>query len=425
LKRVIRSLQGLLYETPLPTQVLHSGTSFLLMAGMARLAPPEAFGLAAAFFLLVTLSSSLSIYVLSAAWLRLVGDDAKRRLEGFTLSLTASMGLVFAPLWLAYRGWAFGVPEWREVGLAAIASFAYQYFFARRRQLLLDGYYQTALAADGLRSLSVMTGAAVMIWRGGQLDFSDYLVVFACAHLLGVLPVLSVREGRVASTRVPPPLADQLRRTLSPLRTITRGDWLTVGSGLANLLFSQAATLLAPILIGSTQYAVLRAYELFLFPVFFVVQVLDPLYMRKFREELTDTRHKPEPLQQLAAPALLIFAPLTLIALGAWLSPWVTRLVQALIAPEYRDPFWMLALVVMLSALISLNSPARWYLTVLGRGESLLMGTAVGVVLSLLVLVGLSQWQAMAWTVLVAKMVYELCLVIAGYAGLAGYGRRR
>ncbi len=414
----------LLRRTSLLTQTLHSGTSFLLMAGMARLAPSYAFALAAAFFLLVTLISSLNIYVLSAAWLRAEGPEAMRRLEGFTLFLTLTLGLIFALFWVGYRGWAFGPAALQEVLLVGVAAFSYLFFFARRRQLLLDGQFGVATLADGLRSVLVIVGAVATMWGGWQFDFSQFLWIFVLAHLLGVVPVLTRGSINKAPSSEGLGWWQRLQRSLSPLQAITHADWLSVGSGLANVMFSQSASLLAPMLIDPAQYATLRAYELFLFPVFFMAQVLDPIYMREFRLQTGDAQNPTLP-QRLGRPALLIFTPLTLICLGVWLSPWLATLFQTLIAVEYRSAFWLLGLVLALSGLISFNAPVRWYLTVAGEGKPLLFGTGVGIVLSLMTLLVLTHWQPLAWTVLAAKMMYEVSLALAGAVGVVRLKRAR
>jgi len=412
--------QRLLRSTSLPTQLLHSATSFLMMAGMARFAPTEAFALAAAFFLLVTLTSSLNVYVLSAAWLRNGKDEDLQPLAAFTLMTSGALAMALTAVWAIYRHWAFGpAPAW-EMPSAGLASFSYLYCLAWRRQLLLDARFHLATLGDGLRAILILGGGAILYTTGAGLGFQHFVVVFVLGHVLGVAPVMhEVLAGAV--TR--PARGTWIGRALQPLAAITRGDWLSVASGLANVVFSQAASLLAPMLIGANQYATLRAYELFLFPVIFMAQLLDPLYMRRFRGAAA--ARAPFHLYDVAPPALLMFAPLSLSLGLAWLVPPLRGLLLGLIAPEYRADAWLLVLVLALSACISLNAPIRWRLTVAGAGSPLLKGTAVGIVISLALLWALSREHPQAWAVLAAKMTYETCLFGAGLSGLATLARRR
>ncbi len=411
-----RMLRG----TSLPAQLLHSATSFLMMAGMARFAPTEAFALAAAFFLLVTLTSSLNIYVLSAAWLRNGEEEDLQPLATFTLMISATLALVLTGVWAVYRHRAFGpAPAW-ELPNVGLASFSYLYCLAWRRQLLLDARFHLATLGDGLRALLILGGGVALHIVGAGLEFQAFMGVFVLGHVAGVAPVLQEVLGHEVAR---PVTGTWLGRALQPLAAITRGDWLSVASGLVNVVFSQAASLLAPMLIGASQYATLRAYELFLFPVIFMAQLLDPLYMRRFRG--ADAERTAVHLQGIGPPALLMFAPLALGLGLAWTAVPLRELLSGLIAPEYRAEAWLLGLVLALSAWISLNAPIRWRLTVAGAGSPLLKGTALGIVVSLLLLWALTQRHPEAWAVLAARMAYEACLFVAGLAGLHALGRRR
>lgn len=418
--------QRLWRRTSLPTQVLHSSTSFLMMAGMARFAPTEAFALAAAFFLLVTLTSSLNVYVLSAAWLR-HGDSADiRPLAAFTLLISAVLALLLTGAWAVYRHWAFGpAPRW-EIAQAGLAAFSYLYCLAWRRQLLLDARFHLASFGDGLRAVLILGGGLFMHSGKVDLSFDSFLLIFVFGHLVAVAPVLRELLGRGGGQ---PTAHRGWRFALQPLAAITRGDWLSVASGLANVVFSQAASLIAPMLIGAHQYATLRAYELFLFPVIFMAQVLDPIYMRRFRgiEEASSVAQPysaARPLRDMMLPALLMFAPLAVGLAIAALVPPLRDLLMGLVAPEYRADAWLFFWVLALSACIALNAPMRWRLMVAGAGAPLLRGTAVGIVASLTLLWLFTLSTPLAWTVLAAKIAYELCLFGASVAGLWALGRQ-
>jgi hypothetical protein len=414
--------QRLLRRTSLPTQLLHSGTSFLMMAGMARLAPTDAFALATAFFLLVTLTSSLNVYVLSAAWLRNGEDEDLQSLAVFTLLTTLGLSVTLTVVWAVYRHWAFGAAPEGEPVLVLLASFSYLFCLAWRRQLLLDARFSLATLGDGLRALVTFAGAWALSWFGLGYAFEWFLLAFIASHFAAVAPVMHEVLGHAVPRRDP---AGWLQRGLRPLAAMTRGDWLGVCSGLANVVFSQAASLLAPMLIGAGQFATLRAYELFLFPVIFMAQLLDPLYMRRYRD--ASQGGAAMRLSDVALPAALMFAPLCLLLLAGVLVPPLQALLLALIAPEYRSDFWLMSLVLALSGWISLNAPIRWRLTVAGAGSTLLKGTVVGIVCSLLVLWLLTRSQPLAWSVLAAKMAYEACLCFAGVVGMArlsGMARR-
>ena len=408
----------LLRRTSLPSQTLHSATSFLLMAGMARLAPSHAFALAAAFFMLVTLCSSLNIYLLSSAWLRLMGDDAATRLERFSLWLSGISALFFCFFWWGYRSTAFGAAPSFEVLSVGLAAAAYLQYFARRRQLLLSGRFAMAMLADAIRALLIVGAAVATFWSQGVFDFERFLLIFVLAHLLGVLPAMSWQSSNVAGIRLP--LRAMLPHVFSPLHALRRGDWLAVGSGAANVVFSQSASLLAPMLIGSTEYATLRAYELMLFPVFFMAQIFDPIYMRKLKTVSGwVSGQRSSILATLAWPALAIFSPLGLVCLLAWLWPPAATFIQFLISPEYRGSFWLMTWVLGLSGLIAINAPLRWYMTVTGVGKPLLIGTVLGIVLTFSVLLTLTRQYPTAWTILCSKVTYELVLFVAGSWGLS------
>lgn len=412
--------QRLLRSSSLPTQLLHSGTSFLMMAGMARFAPTESFALSAAFFLLVTLTSSLNVYVLSAAWLRNGEDEDLQPLAGFTLLISLLLSLALTGFWAVYRHWAFGpAPAW-ELPNVGLGAFSYLYCLAWRRQLMLDARFHLATAGDALRALMILGGGAALHLTGAGLAFPLFLLVFVLGHVGGVAPVLHEVLGHAVAR---PPQGRWLGRALQPLAAITRGDWLSVASGLANVVFSQAASLLAPMLIGAQQYATLRAYELFLFPVIFMAQVLDPLYMRRFRN--ADAGRATVRAADILPPALLMFAPLAGGLVLAWAVPPMRPLMAGLVAPDYRAAAWLVVPVLMLSGWISLNAPIRWRLMVAGAGSPLLKGTGVGILVSLGLLWTLTRQHPEAWTVLAAKMAYEACLFLAGLAGLHGLSRRK
>ena len=415
-------LSQLWRRTSVVTQVLHSGASFLLMAGMARLAPTHAFALASAFFLLVTLGSSLNVYVLSAAWLRLEGPEAARRLAQFALLLSTASALMFALFWLGYRGWAFGAASLREWLLVGVAAFSYLNFFAQRRQLLLGGEFVRVTLADGIRALLILGAGAATLWSDGVLEFERFLLIFIGAHLLGMLPMMARRSPTAGTPKLS--LRSRFAQTLSPASVVRRGDWLSVGSGIANVLFSQSASLLAPMLVSPTEYATLRAYELFLFPVFFMAQVLDPICLRRYRA-LPQQQPVRALLIGLTGPSLLIFAPLALICAAAWFSPAFAGLLQTLIAPEYREAFWLMGVVLMLSGLIAINAPLRWYSTAQADGRFLLMGTALGIVVSLTALFTLTHIYAGAWAVLASKIAYEAALLIVGGLGVTLFWKNR
>jgi hypothetical protein len=407
----------LLRRTSLPSQTLHSATSFLLMAGMARLAPSHAFALAAAFFMLVTLCSSLNIYLLSSTWLRLMGDDAATRLERFSLWLSGISALFFGFFWWGYRSMAFGAAPFSEVLSVGLAAAAYLQYFARRRQLLLSGRFAMAVLADAIRALLIVGAAVAAFWCQGVFDFDRFLLIFVLAHVLGVLPVMSWRSNVVGLHL---PLHSMLVNIFSPLNTLRKGDWLAVGSGAANVVFSQSASLLAPMLIGSIEYATLRAYELWLFPVFFMAQIFDPIYMRKLKTVSGGVSgQRSSILATLAWPALAIFSPLGLVCLLAWLWPPAATFIQFLISPEYRGSFWLMTWVLVLSGLIAINAPLRWYMTVAGVGKPLLIGTGLGIVFTLIVLFILTKQYPAAWTILCSKITYELVLFVAGSWGLS------
>ncbi len=406
----------LLQRTSLPSQTMHSSTSFFLMAGMARLAPSHAFALAAAFFMLATLCSSLNVYLLSSAWLRLMGDDAAARLEKFSLWLSGTSALFFGFFWWGYRSWAFGAAPLSEVVSVGLAAASYLQYFARRRQLLLNGRFAMATLADTIRAILIVGAGAATVWTQGVFDFDRFLVIFLSAHVIAVLPVMSWQRD-VASLRLP--LRAKLLHVLSPLSALRKGDWLAVGSGAANVVFSQSASLLAPILIGSTEYATLRAYELWLFPVFFMAQILDPIYMRKLKTVSGGASGKrSSSLATLAWPALVIFSPLGLVCLLAWLLPPAATLIQLTISPEYRGSFWLMTWVLGLSGLIAMNAPVRWHMTVTGVGKPLLIGTGLGIVFTLIVLFILTRQYPTAWTIFCSKVTYELVLLLAGSWGL-------
>jgi hypothetical protein len=103
----------------------------------------------------------------------------------------------------------------------------------------------------------------------------------------------------------------------------------------------------------------------------------------------------------------------------------VSDVLHALIAPEYRGSFWLLTLVLGLSSLIAANVPLRWFTTVAGEGKHLLLGTSLGIVLSLVTLFTLTGLEGGAWTVLASKMVYEVTLAVAGGWGLLSFWRSR
>ncbi len=407
----------LLRRTSLPSQTLHSAISFLLMAGMARFAPSQAFALAAAFFMLTTLCSSLNIYLLSSTWLRLMGDDAATRLEQFSLWLSGISALFFGFFWWGYRSWAFGAAPFLEVLGVGLAAASYLQYFARRRQLLLSGRFVMATLADTIRALLIVGAGVATFWSQSVFDFERFLVIFVLAHVLGVLPVMSWQSD-VTGLRLP--LRAMLFHVISPLHALRKGDWLAVGSGAVNVVFSQSASLLAPMLIGSTEYATLRAYELLLFPVFFMAQILDPIYMRKLQTVSGGASGQSSSLlATLAWPALAIFSPLGLVCLLAWLWSPAATLIQLLISPEYRGSYWLMTWVLGLSGLIAINAPLRWYMTVTGVGRPLLIGTGLGIVLTLIVLFILTQRYPTAWTILCSKVTYELVLLIAGSWGLS------
>ena len=400
----------LLQRTSVPSQALHSATSFVLMAGMARLAPSHAFALAAAFFMLATLCCSLNIYLLNAVWLRLTGDDAGVRLEQFSLWLSGVSALFFSLFWCGYRSVSFGAASFTEILSAGLAAASYLLYFFRRRQLLLSEKFAMATLADILRALLVIGPGLATFWSQTVFDFERFLVIFVAAHVFGVLPVMSWRSNAV-SLRLS--LRMKLLNILSPLLTLRWGDWLTVGSGSANVVFSQMASLLAPMLIGSTEYATLRAYELWLFPVFFMAQILDPIYMRKLKTVSGEAaKQSSSLLSTLAWPAFAIFFPFGLVCLFAWVWQPAETLLQLSIAPEYRGSFWLLALVLILTGLISINAPLRWYMTVAGMGRPLLVGTVLGIVLTLIILLILTKQYPSAWTILCSKITYELILLI-------------
>jgi hypothetical protein len=404
-------------RTSLPTQLLHSATSFLMMAGMARFAPSQDFALAAAFFLLVTLASSLNIQVLSAAWLRLpaAAVSAAHPLAAFTWLSSGVVGSVLGLAWAAYRHWAFGPGGLAEWLLTVAGGIAYLGYLAWRRQWLLEARFATATWGDGLRALVLLLGALAAHEASPGLDFREFLGLFFLSHALAMLPALrGVGAGGAQAGR-------WWQRGLLPLHTLGRGDWLAVGSGLANVAFSQAASLLAPVLIGATQYATLRAYELFLFPTIFMAQVLDPIYMRRYRDASAQAAGA-APASMLW-PALALFAPLALLCLAVATLPWACRGLELLIAPEYRAEIGLLGLVLALSAWVALNAPLRWRLTVAGHGAPLLRGTAVGIVASLATLLLLTASSPLAWTVLVARIVYEACLWVAGHRAVQALQR--
>lgn len=403
--------QRLLRRTSLPAQLLHSATSFLMMAGMARFAPSDAFALAAAFFLLVTLTSSLNVYVLSAAWLRGGQDEGLKPQAAFTLLISLGLSLLLAGVWAGYRHWAFGPASTLETVVAGLAGFSYLFYLAWRRRLLLDARFGLASLGDGLRAVLIF-GGAVALHRGGLgLGFDTFLYAFLCGHLAAVVPVTREILGDRRSGA-----GGWWSRALNPLAAITRSDWLGVLSGLANVVFSQAASLLAPMVIGAASYATLRAYELFLFPVMFMAQLLDPLYMRSYRGAVESAA--PIGAAEIMKPALLMFTPLALVLGVAVLFEPVRALLLGLVAPDYRAEAWLLAPVLALSGWIAVNAPIRWRLTVSGAGVPLLKGTAMGIVVSLLLLWVLAGHEPQAWTVLAAKIAYESCLMLAGLAGL-------
>jgi hypothetical protein len=374
---------------------------------MARFALSADFALAAAYFLLVTLASSLNIHVLNAAWLRAPRVQGRSHpLSAFTLLSAAGLALALTAVWLGYRHWAFGPGDATELAMSAAASLSYLYYLAQRRQWLLEGEFARAAWGDGLRAGALFAGAALAHAAGHGVDFPNFLALFAVAHAVAALPALTQRGAR--------PQIRWWAGAVQPLAELRQGDWMGVGSGVANLVFSQAASLIAPLLIGAVAYANLRAYELFLFPTIFMAQVLDPIYMRRYREQHEGHIADRGGLTECLVPAAWLFLPLALVCLLAATLPLARTGLETLIAPAYRPEFWLLALVLALSSSIALNAPLRWRLTVTGQGGALLKGTAFGIVASLAVLALLTRWNPEAWTVLVARMVYEAGLLGAG-----------
>jgi hypothetical protein len=124
-------------------------------------------------------------------------------------------------------------------------------------------------------------------------------------------------------------------------------------------------------------------------------------------------------LTTLAWPALAIFSPFGLVCLLAWLWPAAATLIQLSISPQYRESFWLMNLVLGLSGVIAINAPLRWYMTVIGMGKPLLVGTGIGITLTLIVLLILTNQYPTAWTILCTKVTYESVLLVAGVWGLS------
>jgi hypothetical protein len=394
-----------------PTQLLHSATTFIVTLTCARLAEAQSFGLIAAAFLLLTLAISLSMQWISFVWLHDTEAD-----PGAIYRAALVLALCFAALysigWALYARWAL---DWHSTADALIAAGCAPFFlvyFTFRRLLLLQARVREATRLDLGRAAAFMLGLGALVAGHVVLDLRAYLLIVLAAHAvpLALIDVGLARAGRGHA----PDAAGCVRGAVRKVFGLQHGDRLNLVSASMNIGFSLSSSMVAPVFISTVGFASLRAYELLIFPTMFAIQTADPIYMNRFRglaRQGVDARRWVREVVEVGAllvvPYLLLYGLLVAPVTGQ-------RALALLVAPQYRADRALVHWLVLLSALTAANAPVRWMLSVLARGRPLLIGSALGFVLSLLSIAWLADGSAAPWVALVARSVYEACLLAAG-----------
>jgi hypothetical protein len=403
-----------------PIQLLHSGTSFLVIFACAKVANEVDFGHISAYFLLLTIGVSLSMQWVSLIWLREPESDSPGLYwAGFWLS--AMCAATFWAVWCLYAFLAFGLATLIGALLALTSALVFFVYFSVRRLLLLQSRLALAARLDGVRALVFAIGIGALLLTRIALSLEVFMGLVLAAHLL------ALAAAGLGHTLADGELRGQLRLTLSTsvrrIFGLQAGDRLNLYSAAMNILFSQASSIAAPLFISAAAFASLRAYELLLFPTFFVLQTLDPIYLNRFRNlsslRPVQTRRW---LAELSTAAILVAAPFALLY-GLLLTPaWGPGLLDLLVAVGYHGDRGLIHLLLLLTMLMASNGPARWAMSVLGMGRPLFIGSLVGFPFSLVVLALLSQSEPRAWIALCAKLIYEGCVLLICIAAL---GARR
>jgi hypothetical protein len=403
-----------------PIQLLHSGTSFLVIFACARVADEVDFGHISAYFLLLTIGVSLSMQWVSLIWLR-EPESSGSGLYWAGLWLSAMCAATFWAVWCVYAFLAFGLATLVSALLAFTSALTFFIYFSVRRLYLLQNRLALAARLDGVRALIFALGIGALLMTRIGLSLEVFMALVLAAHLLALAAAGSGQNLMAGDphTRFRSKLGASLRRIFG----LQDGDRLNLYSAAMNILFSQASSIAAPLFISAAAFASLRAYELLLFPTFFVLQTLDPIYLNRFRS-LSSLR----PVQtrrwllELLTAALLVAAPFALLY-GLLLTPeWGPQLLDLLVAAGYHADRSLIHLLLLLTMLMACNGPARWAMSVLGMGRPLFIGSLVGFPLSLVVLALLSEAEPRAWIALCAKLIYEGCVLIICIAAL---GARR
>ncbi|UCV12116.1 hypothetical protein KI614_02425 [Dechloromonas denitrificans] len=390
--------QGREFLYSLLSQSAYSIGSFFLLFFYSRFSASADFSLIAIYFLIINSFSSILLSWKTQLW-RVGNSDQCSALWIFLIT-----GLLASVVWSGYviKKSEFGM----SLVVSVVACFLFVGYNLLRRGFLLGGNVAKASLADMLRLLGVFAGIALA--SNFKLDIQSLSVTVIVSIVFPGIYIFGVYKKNINGFKA---WCDCTAKSVFAIGEA--GRKLLFVSGV-NIFLSQLLLFVSPFYLSDFQYSSLRALDILLFPIFFIVQAIEPIVLRRL--VAANEANGKGGSTILLGVFFVILIPFLIVCASVYFE--IFGFDKILISPEYVSDKRLIVSFAVFGIALAIATTLRFWAISVARSKWLLRSVLTASIVSVLPLMFFDHIFVSAVSIVVLRCVYEIVVMLGSLVDL-------